>query len=377
LRFGDVTIGQKQTMLVTLTNNAQTTLTISAVNVSRSEFSVSSISLPLALGAGQSVDVSVTFAPTAAGWAGGKIAFVASPPDQTVALYVRGAGVTTLPLSGSPANLSFGQVKVGASATLPVTLTNTRSYAISLTGLQTTGNGFSTSGPNFPLRLPGGASVTLKVTFAPQAVGLVAGSVFVDGAALNIPVSGTGTTAAAGQLTINPGTLNFGNVPVGSTGTLSTTLSANGGSVTISSAASSSSQFALPGASFPLAIAAGQTVSLNAAFTPQNAGAASGTLSFASNAKNSSASESLTGTGTVPYVSLSWNPSTSQVSGYNVYRCVPANCTYARINSTLDADTAFTDATVAPGQSYSYVTTAVNSSGEESSYSDPAEVNVP
>jgi len=376
LRFGEVTIGQKETMLVTVTNNGQTSTKISAVTVSNSEFSVSSISLPLSLGAGQSVDVRVAFVPTTTRWAGGKIAFATNSPDQTASLLVGGTGVTALPLSAHPASISFGRIKIGESATVPVKLTNARSHPIWLTGLQTTGNGFSTSGPDFPLRLPGGTSVTLKVTFDPQAAGLTGGSVFVEGVALNIPLTGTGTTSA-GQLTINPGTLNFGDIEVGTTETLSTTLGASGGSVTISSAASSNSQFSLPGAAFPLTIPAGQTVSLGVAFTPQNAGAATGTLSFASDAKNSPASESLTGKGTAPYVILSWTPSTSQVSGYNIYRCVPANCTYTRINSSLDPDTTFTDKTVVPGTTYSYVTTAVNSSGVESGYSNPAEVQVP
>src|SRR5207248_1851428 len=77
-----------------------------------------------------------------------------------------------------------------------------------------------------------------------------------------------------------------------------TSLSATGSDVTVSSASSSSSEFTLSGASFPRTIPAGQSVSLTVTFTPQTSGPASASLSFVSNASNSAA-ESLTGTGTV------------------------------------------------------------------------------
>ncbi len=63
-------------------------------------------------------------------------------------------------------------------------------------------------------------------------------------------------------------------------------MSAAGASVTVSSDTSSSSQFALAGASLPFTIAAGQSASFNVVFTPQSSGAVSGSLSFASNAAN-------------------------------------------------------------------------------------------
>jgi Abnormal spindle-like microcephaly-assoc'd, ASPM-SPD-2-Hydin len=106
--------------------------------------------------------------------------------------------------------------------------------------------------------------------------------------------SGMGTTI--GQLTISPATLNLGSVTVGSTGTQTGVLSATGGSVTITSVASSNSQFTVLGVSLPLTISAGQSVHFNVAFTPQSTGTTSAKLSFASNATNSLALESLAGT---------------------------------------------------------------------------------
>ncbi len=173
--------------------------------------------------------------------------------------------------------------------------------------------------------------------------------------------------------------VNFGDVTVGTTGTQPITMSAANASVTVTSDASSSSQFVLNGASLPLTIPAGQSMSLNVAFTPAASGTVSGSLSFVSNASNSNTLESLTGTGTSKQytVDLYWNAS-SNVVGYNVYRSTSSNGSYAKINSSVDPNTAYTDSTVASGATYYYEATAVNSSGQESVPSTPPVVaNIP
>ncbi len=91
-------------------------------------------------------------------------------------------------------------------------------------------------------------------------------------------------------------------------------------------------------------------------------------------------SESLTGSGVSVAqhsVSLSWQPSTSQVTGYNVYRSTVAGGPFAKINSGLDGITSYVDSTVAASHTYYYVTTAVNSSGQESAYSNQVQVAIP
>jgi fibronectin type 3 domain-containing protein len=65
------------------------------------------------------------------------------------------------------------------------------------------------------------------------------------------------------------------------------------------------------------------------------------------------------------------------VTGYNVYRASAASGPYAKLNSSPDANTTFIDGTVASAHTYYYVTTAVSSSGVESSYSNQVQVAVP
>jgi hypothetical protein len=370
LRFGSVDVGQSESLLATLTNNGQTSVTISEITVAGSEFATANVSLPLVLAAGQSVDLSVSFTPTEVEWTGGTIKFSSNASNPTLMIELAGAGVKNEAVTASPTMLAFGQVATGGKATLPIVVKNTRAYNVTLTGITTTGSEFSVSGPTFPLSLGAGQSVALSVTFAPESAGATGGSVFVDGPSLNIPLTGTG--AAAGQLIIAPSPLNFGNVTVGSTATEALTLSASGSSVTVSSATSSSSQFVLDGATFPLTIAAGQSLPFIVAFTPQSSGTESGALSFASNASNPEAIESLTGSGmaTQYSVNLYWN-STPNVVGYNVYRSTSPTGTYVKINSTLEANTAYIDSTVVAGTTYYYGATSVNSAGQESARSTP------
>jgi len=370
LRFGATVVGQTETLLLTATNNGQTSVTVSAITVSNSDFTASSLSLPVVLLAGQSVDLSVSFTPTATGHREGTIKFSSNASNPTLAIEVAGGGVSAESVIASPATVSFGQVAIGARSTVPVVITNDRPWKVLISALPVSGSEFSVSGPAIPLTLAVGQSVALNVTFTPQFAGLIGGSLFVGGPALTIPLTGTGT--APGQLGVAPAPLNFGNVPEGTTATLPITVSAIGASVTVSSSASSSSQFVLDGASFPFTIPAGQSRSFNVAFTPQSGGTSSGSLTFASNASNSPSVESLTGAGTVTQysVSLSWSAS-SDVVGYNVYRSAAANGTYSKINSSLNSSTAYSDTTVLSGQTYYYAATSVNSSGQESARSTP------
>jgi len=380
LGYGTVAVGASETLLAAVTNNGPSSITISSVSANTSEFKISNLKLPHVLAAGATLEVGVIFAPSVAGWRNGQLMFLSNASNRTLNLGVWGNGVQTETLDARPPNLSFGDVKVGESSTLPVVVTNTRNWNVTLTGLETTGNGFSVTGPKFPITLGQGKSVTLKATFKPNAVGLTGGSSFVSGPSLNIPLTGTGTGTSASkpELTISPATLNFGKVAVGGRAALTLGLHASGGNVDVSSISSNSSQFSVQKIELPLTVPAGKEVSVNVTFTPKNDGNSSGALSFASNAVDARVSEPVAGTGTAPYVSLSWIPSTSEhITGYNVYRSTSSSATPSKLNSKLDPETTYTDPTVVPGHTYYYSTTAVNSSGKESAHSERVEVAVP
>jgi hypothetical protein len=288
-------------------------------------------------------------------------------------------------LTPSPSSLNFGNVQIGNGQQLSETVTNAGGVNISISQATVAGTGFSMT-PWAPLVLTPGQHYTFTVTFAPPSTGNDSGNVSIVSNAsnpnLSIALSGTGTPASQGQLAVSPTTMAFGNVIVGTNAQLIGTLTASGASVTVSSDTLNGSAFALSGLpSYPIVIPAGQYAQFTVTFTPPGTGAASGSISFFSNASNSPAVESLTGTGTPPpqhSVNLSWTASTSQnVIGYNIYRGVTSGGPYSKINSVLDASTLYSDTTVADGQTYYYVTTSVDSSNEESAYSNQTKAAIP
>src|SRR5882757_2214375 len=131
---------------------------------------------------------------------------------------------------------------------------------------------------------------------------------------------------------------------IGKNASLTGSLKATGSAVTLSSATSTSGEFAVSGISFPVSINAGQSLAFTVTFMPQLSGAAAATLSFASNAIDSPAVQSEDGTGIqapAHSVDLSWNASQSAgVVGYNVYRGTGGP--YSRINNSLEASSSFT-----------------------------------
>jgi len=380
LNFAAVTVDHSETQLVVLKNTGHRPVTVSAMKLSGREFGVSHLTMPLRLAAGGSVTLNVRFTPTATGWAEGRLTFTSNAANSTLQFSMEGAGVNSEAVKANPASISFGQVAVGSSAKLPLVLTNERSWGVKLLAFSASmkGEGFSISGPSLPLVLKAKQSVKFEIKFAPRATGLVGESVMVEGPDIEIPMEGIGTATSAGRLQITPDPLNFGKVQVGTTDTQTIALSAVGAAVAVYSASSSNSQFALEGAAFPSTMAAGKSESFHVTFTPKNSGTISGTLTFVSNAANSPTQESMTGIGTVtPYtVSLSWNPSTSDVAGYNVYRGPAASGPWSKINTALDPNTAYRDGPV-PSGTYYYAATAVDPAGKESALSTPVEAVVP
>ena len=213
------------------------------------------------------------------------------------------------------------------------------------------------------------------VSFAASLLALVSLSLFIGCQGVS---SRTSSQAPATQLTVTPTSIAVGSVADGTSGTASGTLTAQGGSVTVTAASTNNSVFTVSKLSLPATITSGSSISFAVTFSPLTAGAATATLTFTSDAQNATTTATLTGTGTgtaapTHTVSLSWDASSSpNILGYNVYRAAySTSCgSFSRINTTLDTGTLYTDSAVVSGQSYCYASTAVNTSNEESGYSN-------
>src|SRR4051812_14795724 len=305
LRFGEVVVGKSETLPVTVTNSSSAGFTISTIAATASGYTVTKPVLPLTLAPAQKLTLTINFRPTVLGSYNGSIAF-----NGNSLLEVHGSGLAPKSLIPNPASLNFGNVKIGSTAKLFVTLTNAKSGIIIVNNDVISGAGFSVQGLPLPLSLSPGQSFTFTISFSPQLAGLVSGRFTglnpKNYANVSIPLSATGT--ATGQLSVFPASASFGNVTVGTTASQAGKLTAVASSVTITSASSSSAEFSVTGLSLPVTIAAGQSVSYSVTFKPQSSGTASGTLSFGSNA--STVGESVTGSGVSVVqhsVNLFWN----------------------------------------------------------------------
>jgi hypothetical protein len=380
LSFGKVAVGQKKTLPATLSNTGSVAIKLSSWKVENQEFAVSGLSFPLVLKAGQTAEFKVVFTPTSFRSETGEL-LIKSVSGVSLAVSVWGSGVSNWSLTASPSSVAFGNVALGSHSTSAVTLTNKGSSTITISEEIHPSREFALSGPALPVSLEAGQAATFQVTFTPKWRGELASNFSVSNVGdpvLTVPLSGTGGGTSTAQLTVSPATLSFGSVTVGDTSTKPGTITAKDGSVTISSASLGSSLFSMSGITLPLTLSAGQSASFDVIFTPQAGGTFTSTLNFASTAADSPTAEALGGIGVEPAytVNLSWDASTSQVAGYNVYRSSSLSGTYSKINPTLEASTSYTDNTVASGATYYYDVTSVNSSGVESSPCTPVKVTV-
>lgn len=382
VNFGSVSVGQSKSAAIVLKNSGSRTITIASKSKYAPWVTLQGPALPAKVAPGKLVALKLVYTPQDQRQLDGALTYHSDAANRWLSVKVIGSSFSVGTLTANPAKQSFGNVQVGKTATLSQTLTNSGSSNVTISQVTAKGTAFSVSGIATPLTLAPAHSVTFHTTFAPKATGTFSGSISVasnaSNASLSISEAGTGTST--GGLSTSPATLSFGTVAVGSQKTLSASLTASGASVTVKSASVNSTEYAVSGISFPLTLAAGQSVTYKVAFKPQSSGTANASLTFATGTSSSNANEVLSGTGgtaTSHSVKLTWKASSSTVVGYNVYRGGHSGGPYTSVTSSPDSTTAFTDTSVQAGATYYYVVTAVDSSGHESVYSNQATAVVP
>jgi HYDIN/CFA65/VesB family protein/ASPM-SPD-2-Hydin domain-containing protein len=287
-------------------------------------------------------------------------------------------------ISVAPASISFGSVAVGGTASQSVTITNGGGSNVTVTQASATAAGVTITGISLPLVIAAGKQSTFDVVFSPKAPGALSGNVSVmsdvSGSPSTVSLSGIGMAATA-VLTTSASSLSFGNVAVGKNSVLSVILTNAGNSnITVSKIIVSGAPYSTSGVSAGLILTPGQSATLDATFTPAAIGSLTGSMTVASNATNSPATISLSGSGSqtvAPSVALSWTPSTSAVAGYNVYRSEISGGPYTKLDSSIVAMDTYTDSSVQAGLTYYYVVTSVTSAGMESADSTQTSATVP
>jgi hypothetical protein len=181
-------------------------------------------------------------------------------------------------------------------------------------------------------------------------------------------------------LSASSASVNFGDVKVGTpTSQLITLTNTGSANLSITAISASGSGITASGNSNTV-LAPNQSENVYVNFNPTSTGSANGTVGIASNATNSMVSISVSGTG-VPTqdethaVNLTWTPSSSNVVGYFVDRSTTEGGPYTRLNSTANPNPSFAD-NVTSG-TYYYVVTSVDSSNDQSTYSNEVQAIVP
>lgn len=204
--FGNVTVGSTNTQTIQLKNTGSTLITIASKSITGAGLSITGLTTPLTLGSGKTSTFNIAFAPKSAGAVSGSASLTYG--TKTLKINVTGTGTSsTRSLSDSPTSLSFGNVTVGASSSLNVTLTNTGNSSVTISSVTASGSGVTASGVANNTVLNAGQKATLTVKFAPTKAGAVSGSATVtsnaSGSPMTISVSGTGVTSSSYSVSLN------------------------------------------------------------------------------------------------------------------------------------------------------------------------------
>jgi hypothetical protein len=382
LSFGNVQVNTTVTQSVTLASTGNLPVTVYAPSLWGTGFTISGLTFPLTLNAGQKATLSVHFDPASTGEASGDLSITSNNnwgnPTVVVSLNGTGATATTAELNSLSCN----------SASM--TGSGTDACKVTLDAAAPTGGlTVSLASSNAAVKVPATVTVAAKATSA-AFTATVSSVTTAQKVTLTASAGGISETfalqlnvgAATPTLSVNASSIAFGSVGLYEPATQSLTLTSSGSAtVTISKATLTGAGFTMSGVTFPVTLNPGQVATLTVQFDPTTAGAVSGKLVLTSNSSTGSTTTiSLTGTGTAPQVELSWtapSSATDPIAGYNIYRSTGGSTSYQLLNSSVSTQTAYVDTTVQPKLTYDYVVRSVDDSGVESAPSNMTSVAVP
>jgi len=206
LGFGAVLEGNTSAAkLVTLTNHEKTALSFTSI-ATTGDFAIASNTCGTSVAAGAACKVGVTFSPTATGARAGTLTFTDNAPNspQTVTL----SGTSSLPVTISPATLTFATRNVGsASAASTVTLTNHLATSLSMSTIVASGD-FALASNTCGSSVGAGLKCTVGVTFTPTVIGARSGALTISYGAFGSPsvvnLKGTGNVTGLKSITVTP-----------------------------------------------------------------------------------------------------------------------------------------------------------------------------
>ncbi|MGC2639214.1 MAG: choice-of-anchor D domain-containing protein [Acidobacteriaceae bacterium] len=309
--FGDMAEAAAKTEKVTLTSTGVDPLTISSATQSgASAFTISGITFPLTLKAGQSATLTVKCDSPTAGSKTGTITLMTNAPNKSSTISLSATILTPPALALSTSSVEFGDVTMNTAVTKEVTLKSTGQTALTISSATRSGTpAFTLSGITLPLTLKPGASATLTIKCDALTAGLRTGTItlLTNASSKSSTISLTATILTPPALTLSASSVSFGDVSLNKPVTKAVTLKSTGqAALTISAGAvSGSAGFTLSGVSFPVTLDGGKSVTLTIECDATTAGAKAATAKLTTNAGTSTISLSATGeAGTTPALTL-------------------------------------------------------------------------
>jgi hypothetical protein len=198
--FNTVVIGQSSTQTLHIANTGNAPLTLNSVTLKSTQFALSGPSVPRTILPAQSVDYSLMFEPSVAGNASASIQITSNASNSSAAVSLAGvAEKASAAVQVTPSSISFGNLKLQATATQNVTLKNIGDITITISGITVSGAGFGYSSLAPGYSLAPNQSVTFQIWFRPQASGAASGHISILSPNLpspaSISVSGGGVTS--------------------------------------------------------------------------------------------------------------------------------------------------------------------------------------
>ena len=249
----------------------------------------------------------VTFRPQSAGTINGVATLTDSANNSPQLITLTGNGV--VPLTVSPASLTFGSVAVGStSAPQTVTVTNNLAKSVSI-ALAASGDYIEAGKGTSPCgaSLASKASCTAGVAFRPTVKGTINGSLTVTQNINSTPqlvaLTGTGTGGTTPNLSFNPASVSFASTPLGVTSKKTVTVTNNSSkSITISAISAGGDFTATGGATSPCGgtLTGGNQCTITVSFRPTVTGTINGGLTITNTGSVKSIVLSLSGKGIVP-----------------------------------------------------------------------------
>ena len=323
LAFGNVNLNSTLTQTITLTSSGTAPVTVNSATLAGDGFALAGSTLPATLNPGQALSIQVHFHPLAAGAASGTVTISSDSSNNATATVILSGNCTAPQLTLSTNILAYGNVQLNSTLSKTLTLTSSGTADLTVASVTVVGAEFKVSGGSLPVTLAPGQSIILLATFDPTVSGDATGTITVSSNSYNassttVTLSGTGAAAAAPQLTLSASALAFGNVLLNTTSTQTLTLTSSGTTaVTVNSVATAGLGFATSGATFPVTLNPGQSISLQVSFDPTAPGPAAGSITISSNSSSGSvATVTLSGAGTAPQLTLS--ASTLAFGGVNL-----------------------------------------------------------